>query len=155
MKIIILIISIHIVSFSQVNINDLVDRTDMDETNRKYLLKDENPFNGVVYFNYSNGKPEFEGFLKDGIQDGHWVWYYNNGVIKQEGEFKNIQHEGLWTTWYKSGQIEQEGEFALGNPRDNWIWITQDGDVQEIEFPSIKWVENRIKEWNNFIKSNP
>jgi len=80
-KIILFSILLNTYLFPQVNINDLVDRIDMDGTNRKYLLKDENPYNGVVYFNYSNGKPEFEGYLKDGLQDGHWVWYYNNGVM--------------------------------------------------------------------------
>ena len=89
MKKILLILCSHIFLYSQVNIKDLVDRIDLDGTSRKYQLKDESPYSGSVFFKYANGQKEFEGFLKDGIQDGHWVWYFKNSVKKQEGEFKN------------------------------------------------------------------
>ena len=72
-----------------------------------------------------------------------------------EGKFHNGLYVDHWTWWYPDGSVALEGDFALGNPKDLWIWITPNGDVQTKEFPSIKWVENQIKEWENFIIKNP
>ena len=61
-------------------------------------------------------------------------------------------YTGHWTWWYSDGSVALEGEFALGNPRDNWIWITPEGDVEESEFPAFKWVENRIQVWERAVR---
>ena len=105
---------------AQININDLVSRIDLDGTERKYLIKDVKPYTGKVFFNYENGNKEFEGYLKDGLQNGHWIWYYTNGVKKEEGEFKNLQQESLWTKWYESGQMKEEGEYVNGKKQGAW-----------------------------------
>ena len=81
-----------------------MSRMDLDGTERKYHLKDVEPYTGKVFFNYENGNKEFEGFLKDGLQNGHW------------------------------------------------IWITPEGDVEESEFPALKWVENRIQVWETSVR---
>jgi antitoxin component YwqK of YwqJK toxin-antitoxin module len=154
MKKILLILCSHIFLYSQVNIKDLVDRIDLDGTSRKYQLKDESPYSGSVFFKYANGQKEFEGFLKDGIQDGHWVWYFKNSVKKQEGEFKNLQHNGLWTTWYESGQVEQEGEYFNGKKEGTWSFWHENGTISsadpyrngQLHGKMILWFDNGQKE---------
>ena len=101
----------------QINILDLVSRYDLDGTERKYLLKKEEPYTGEVYYKYNNGQFEFKGMLTDGIQDRHWIWYYENGVKKQEGFFNNLYQDSIWTYWYPSGKIKQEGEYLGGLKR--------------------------------------
>ena len=118
---------------AQININDLVSRIDLDGTERKYLIKDVKPYTGKVFFNYENGNKEFEGYLKDGLQNGHWIWYYINGVKKEEGEFKKLHQESLWTKWYESGQMKEEGEYVNGKKQGTWSLWYENGVVSSAE----------------------
>ena len=76
-------------ALSQVDINRLTDRVDLDGTSRKYLLNEIEPYTGEVFYRYNNGEYEFKGSMLDGLQDGHWIWYFENGQKEQEGYFKN------------------------------------------------------------------
>ena len=93
-------------AFSQVDINRLTDRVDLDGTSRKYLLNEIEPYNGEVFYRYNNGEYEFKGRMLDGLQDGHWIWNYENGQREQEGIFKDYSQDGLWQWWYPNAQIK-------------------------------------------------
>ena len=35
-----------------------------------------------------------EGMCKDGLKDGHWIWYYENGKKRTTGEMHKDKRKG-------------------------------------------------------------
>ena len=135
--------------FAQINIKDLVDRIDLDGTSRKYLLKDESPYSGIVFYNYTNGKKEFEGLLTEGIQDGRWMWFYENGTKKQEGFFYMNQQTGLWTEWFSNGNYKSEGEYVNGMKQGTWSFWHESGGIASAEPYREDKVHGKLVLWHD------
>ena len=72
-----------------------------------YLLKEDNPYSGIVYDLYDNGQREYEGHYKDGKPNGPLNYYYDNGNIKRKGSLKNGIPIGVWTYYKLDGTIEK------------------------------------------------
>ena len=72
-----------------------------------YCLNEEEPFNGIVFNEYSDGQREYEGLYKNGKPNGNLVYWYENGSIKREGRLKNGSPIGRWTYYNLDGSIEK------------------------------------------------
>ncbi len=44
------------------------------------------------------------GSIKNGKNNGKWIWYYSNGNKKMEGNFNMGSREGEWITYDKNGK---------------------------------------------------
>ena len=55
---------------------------------------------------YENNKLMNEGNIKDGFQEGHWVFYYENGKIFRKGEFKKGEPIGEWIEYFENASIK-------------------------------------------------
>lgn len=78
---------------------------------RIYLLKSDDPFTGILYNNYANGKKEYEGEYEDGRPHGSLVYWYDNGIKLREGELKNGSPSGRWIYYNQDGSIKETRDF--------------------------------------------
>ncbi|MDP6569752.1 MAG: hypothetical protein QGF36_02395 [Candidatus Marinimicrobia bacterium] len=74
---------------------------------KMYLLKEDDPFSGVIYDLYDNGQREYEGHYKDGKPNGPLIYFYENGNIKRIGSLKNGIPNGVWTYYKEDGSKEK------------------------------------------------
>ncbi|MBL1233722.1 MAG: hypothetical protein P1U44_07270 [Vicingaceae bacterium] len=81
---------------------------------------------------YENGTPMYKGELKNGKNDGHWVWYYKNGKKKMEGNFKNGAREGLWYTYFPNGNISTECVYLNDQLNGNYLIRNENNETIKI-----------------------
>ena len=74
-------------------------------------LKGE-PFSGIGFITFPNGKMLSETSFKDGIIDGKCYSYFENGQTKEEGEFDSGLKDGDFNTFYIDGEQESEKHFS-------------------------------------------
>ena len=72
-----------------------------------YRLNEEEPFNGIVFNEFSDGQREYEGLYKNGKPNGNLVYWYENGSIKREGRLQNGSPIGKWTYYNSDGSIQK------------------------------------------------
>ena len=84
-------------SSEKVNFSQLQDRNGLF-----YMVNEEKPFSGDIV-SYQEGKIEFEGNIRNGLREDHWVYYYTNGQKKSEGEYKAGAKDGTWTYYSENG----------------------------------------------------
>ena len=96
-----------------INMNEM-----LVERNYVYYTRDTNqPYSGPVFKLYENGQFEWEGTLKNGIENGPFKTYhkyYPNG-LSIEGTYKDGELHGPYKTYYENGQIYEEATFKNGN----------------------------------------
>ena len=63
---------------------------------------------------HHNGRLEYQGEFKKGVEDGIHKCWYENGQLYSRGEWKNGGREGLHEDWYENGQLEYRGEWKNG-----------------------------------------
>jgi len=97
-KILLLIISILLItstafSQSKVNINNLVEYG-----GKMFLPNDERPYTGKVFDLYkTTGNKIFEGWYKNGLMNGKWIYWYEDAIREKQGVFRNGIIVGDWT----------------------------------------------------------
>ena len=74
---------------------------------RIYLLKSEEPFSGILYHNYPNGKKEYETSYKNGKPNGDLIYWYESGNLMRKGQLKDGTPVGRWTYYDSTGQIQE------------------------------------------------
>lgn len=57
---------------------------------------------------YENGKLEYTGEFKNGVENGEWVYYYQNGNIKAREYWKNGVESGTWKEYHPDGKLARE-----------------------------------------------
>ena len=73
------------------------------------------PITGKVYGYFGeNNKKVYIGNVRNGKEEGNWIWWYHNGQKSYEGTFKDGERQGLHTSWYHNGQKENEVIFKDG-----------------------------------------
>ena len=90
------------------------DETLIDVDGLKYHPETKELYSGDVFKNYLGGKTEYEGYYKNGKQDGKWTNWYENGQKAVEGTYKDGKADGKWTEWYETGQKKGEGTYKDG-----------------------------------------
>lgn len=58
----------------------------------------------VSYF--ENGKMEYSGEYKDGVEHGTWKYYFEDGTLRAEENWKEGVEEGEWREYHPDGQLK-------------------------------------------------
>ena len=87
---------------------------------RFYVDKENDSLSYIAQQLYENGQIDAEGLMKNGLQEGPWIWYWENGKISDKAEFKEGKYINKRIHYYESGQLKEE-EFlsASGCPSEN------------------------------------
>ena len=72
-----------------------------------YKMDAKDPFNGIVYNTYPNGKREYAGEYKDGKPNGLLVYWYENGNKMRKGKLKSGTPVGRWITYKDDGSVQE------------------------------------------------
>ena len=73
--------------------------------------------NGTAYTGWIKQKDEFQvgvGYLKDGIEDGPFIFLYENAKPKLMGSFEKGLKSGKWTAWKTDGSIQTQEIWKQG-----------------------------------------
>jgi hypothetical protein len=97
--------------------------TDEPEQDGTYLYQEEDKYD---FSKFSN----IFATIKDGKEDGLFIYWYENGQKKEEVTFKFGEKDGKWTFWYENGQKEWEETFKAGELIDLKYW-DEDGNLIE------------------------
>ena len=72
-----------------------------------YEMDDKQPFSGMVFNTYPNGKREYLGEYKDGKPNGSLIYWYENGNKMREGFLKDGIPVGTWYKYKADGSINE------------------------------------------------
>jgi hypothetical protein len=78
-----------------------------------FLLKDQ-PFTGVSYSRYPNGKRETETEWRDGLNWGRTRHWYVDGLLLGDAQMERGVCHGPFKEWHPNGAIAEEGECEYG-----------------------------------------
>lgn len=82
-----------------------------------------------------NGNRISEGIvLKNGIEDGDWIYYFDNGNKQAIGKYINGNKSGNWNYYYKNEKLKQTGTYVNGKFSGRWQWYYQTGELLKEEF---------------------
>ena len=76
-----------------------------------FELNSEDPFSGIIYNTYSNGKREYEGKYINGRPTGMLIYWYENGKKMREGKLKNGSPVGRWNYYNANGAIQKSIDY--------------------------------------------
>lgn len=110
---------------------------DVEEENgiEVYISKGER-YNGIVEIYDMEEKLKVRGELKDGKQEGKWIYYYESGEIKVEENYKGGLLEGEYNQYSKNGKKETEGKYHLNRKVGIWVeWGEEDGEKLVTKVP--------------------
>ena len=65
-----------------------------------------------VYF--ENGRVQWSGDYKNGVEDGTWTFYYESGRVKVSETYSNGKEHGLRTEYDSSGRKVKEEQWKHG-----------------------------------------
>ena len=138
-------------------VNLETEKSNIGYKNGLTLYKGE-PFNGILFNNYSDGKIKEEGTFING--EGKWKWYDENGNVELEGfkinlsdnissvevikgkyNFNGEPFNGVLYSNFPNGNIKEEGTFINGEGK--WKWYDENGNV-ELEGIRINYNENKV-----------
>lgn len=63
---------------------------------------------------YENGKLEYIGTFKDGVEDGEWIYYYENGTKKFVEHWEEGREHGIHYDYSPDGQVRRELHYDKG-----------------------------------------
>ena len=69
-------------------------------------------FSQLHTYRWVNGKKKAEGVVKEGIEQGKWVFWSIDGVIQQEVNYKDGLFDGKYTNYNDQGKKSEEGFFV-------------------------------------------
>ncbi len=75
----------------------------------------------------NNGTPIRQGALRDGFEEGPWVFFHRNGKKRAEGTMRQGQRHGVWRLRHPSGAKRAKGSYDQGQRRDDWRCWDADG----------------------------
>ena len=74
---------------------------------RLYMMDSKEPFSGIVYNTYPNGKREYTGEYKNGKPNGLLIYWYENGNKMREGRLKGGTPVGRWIIYKEDGSVQE------------------------------------------------
>ena len=80
------------------------------------------PFTGNI-----TGKSQ--GAIKNGKEDGAWVYYHDNGQLRAKVNYKNGKPEGAWVSYHDKGQLKYKGNYKNVGREGAWVYYNKDGTV--------------------------
>lgn len=82
---------------------------------------------------YPNGQVNFEGFYKDGKQDGKWLSFYSDGKQKAIYNYKEGEFHGKYINYFENGQVKIEGKYEKGKKVGVWKTYDNNGKLRKEE----------------------
>lgn len=103
------------------------------------------PYSGVAFSLYDNGRLEFEVTFRDGIRMGLRRAWFDSGVLSEECTmFKGVLH-GKKREWHRNGQLAEEAEYEIGILVRQKCWDEHGGLTEEFQLagndPAAKQLE--------------
>jgi len=71
----------------------------------------QQPFTGVLYGKFSNGKYLSIQEYEDGVGNGTWINYYENGNLKEVGTYRKNLVEGPVKQYREDGSLRAKGQY--------------------------------------------
>jgi TonB family protein len=84
---------------------------------------------GKVTAEYSNGKKESSGKVKNYKKQGVWKYWSENGVLTKTETYKDDVKQGLYTEFYADGKKSVEGNYLNGRKDGTWNSWYSDGKL--------------------------
>lgn len=72
-------------------------------------------FNGIIYNEDSSGNLIFEGYVKDGRFNGHYISRYKDRKLKVEGNYIDNKKDGLWEFSNYEGYLDSVIKYKMGD----------------------------------------
>ena len=98
-----------------------------------FLPNTTEPFTGNNLCEYINGQVKSKGEIKDGKNDGKWIWWHENGQKGLEKNYKDGKLDGKVTGWYNhiglDGQIWSEKHYKDGKKDGKWTRWYENGQM--------------------------
>ena len=98
-----------------------------------FLPNINEPFAGNNLCKYINGQVKSKGEIKDGKNDGKWIWWHENGQKGLEKNYKDGKLDGKVTGWYNhiglDGQIRSEEHYKDGKKDGKWTTWYESGKI--------------------------
>lgn len=69
-----------------------------------YYRGEDIPFTGKFYGKSGDGK--FEGYIKNGKQEGKFTIWFENGQKQVVSHYKDGKLHGKYTAWYSNGKVK-------------------------------------------------
>lgn len=125
---------------------------------------------------YESGGLKKEGWIKEGIKEGYWIYYYKEGNIQKKGHYHKNHKTGYWYFYSVDKKLLKEGHYAEGIKQGWWIFYENNTEIKvpfkngkkdgyALEYSHhklqkvVKYIENQKKgEWTtlkSFKNDNP
>lgn len=115
----------------------------------------DEPYTGQIFRLNNKGKKAFEGYLKDGVKNGEFIFYDENESIKMKENYKMGEKDGEFISFFENGSLRdkkyyndglENGKFEIFNIEGNKIYEgTYNDGLQEGRhkywFPNGKQVQ--------------
>ena len=99
--------------------------TDLEERDGLYYKKlTDVPYTGKVTGH------NLTGSLKDGKQEGTWVFIWSKDQIWYKGNRKNGKRVGTWVYYHDNGQLWEKGNYKNGKKHGAWVWYWKNGQLK-------------------------
>ena len=97
---------------------------------------------GVWVYMYPDGSKKMEVTYRSGVQQGPCKMWYNNlemntGQLRVRGDYKNGKKEGKFQHYHINGNLEAEGSFSEGNEIGLWKTYFDNGKMKK----EVKYIE--------------
>ena len=103
-------------------------------------------------YKWTNENKKAEGVVKNGLEQGKWMFWSKNGVIQQEVTYKDGMFDGKYTNYNEQGKKREEGFFIKSkkeeNPEKSYTAMLQQSDVNE----TLKKIEEEAFEVIDAVK---
>jgi len=116
-----------IINDTLISKSDFIEKSATLDSVRLKLLQFKPISDGYKKAYYLNGKLYSEGSVKNGKEDGFWIYWHSNGQKAREGNFVQGKREGIHRYWFPNGRLRGEGTFKNDKYDGKWIMHKEDG----------------------------
>ena len=90
------------------------------------------PFTGILFGKYDNGRYLTMQEYVDGIGNGKWVNYYQDGSLKEIGTYVNNLVEGPISKFYPNGTLKAKGTYKHWKIKvGKWFYYDETGKLSK------------------------
>tara|TARA_B110000008_G_scaffold200149_1_gene198685 strand:- start:284 stop:766 length:483 start_codon:yes stop_codon:yes gene_type:complete len=110
--------------------------------NTFYLTNEEVSITATSICIYKDHHNQYfvKGDLKNGMQDGTWIYYYKNGQKSAEINYKNSKLDGYYLAWHENGQKWEERVYRHGKLEGQWTIWSIDGTKETTNWKDDKCI---------------
>jgi TonB family protein len=97
---------------AQVETKKIKKKTDYTIEEVEVMKSDKSVFHGSYKKMTKGGIPLEQGFYRNGVKDGVWI-YYLRSKPEQSGSYENGKKAGIWKYYNRKGSLEQEFDYTF------------------------------------------